>query len=201
MKRNFLEAVQNRRSIYAIGKSVQVGEARIREILETAVKHVPSPFNSQGGRLVLLLGKESSEYWNIVRNELNKIVAAGDLDKTEAKMKGFDGGYGTVLFFEDQTVVEGLMKKFPSYADKFPLWSLQSNGMLEYVIWTALQDEGLGSSLQHYNPLVDEAVRKRWNLPDGWKLLAQMPFGSVEAAAGVKEFSPIEERLRVIGKL
>ncbi len=201
MKRNFFEAVQNRRSLYAIGKTVQVSEARIREILETAVKHVPSPFNSQSGRLVLLLGKESSEYWNIVRNELKKIVAVGEFEKTEAKLKGFDGGYGTILFFEDQAIVEGLMKRFPTYADNFPIWSLQSNGMLEYVIWTALQDEGLGSSLQHYNPLVDKAVRKQWNLPETWKLLAQMPFGSIEAAAGTKEFSSIEERLKVIGTL
>ena len=75
------------------------------------------------------------------------------------------------------------------------MWSLQSNGMLEFAIWTALENEGLGASLQHYNPLIDDAVKKRWNLDDNWKLLAQMPFGSVTSPPGGKDFLPIEQRL------
>lgn len=90
------------------------------------------------------------------------------------------------------------MNKFSLYKDNFPIWSLQSNGMLEFAVWTMLEDEGLGASLQHYNPLVDEGVRKAWNLPASWKLLAEMPFGSVEAPAGTKEFLPLEERMKVI---
>ena len=40
-----------------------------------------------------------------------------------------------------------------------------------------LEDAGMGASLQHYNPLIDDEVRKAWNLPGDWKLVAQMPFG------------------------
>ena len=35
-----------------------------------------------------------------------------------------------------------------------------------------------GASLQHYNPLIDEAVAKQWHINPNWKLIAEMPFGT-----------------------
>lgn len=197
MKTTFFEAVENRRSIYALGKTKTVSEERVREVVEFAVKHTPSPFNSQSGRVVILFGHESSKFWNYTREALKKIVPSEAFKATEEKIASFDAGYGTILFFEDQSVVDGLMAKFAAFKDKFPVWSIQSNGMLEFVVWTALESEGLGASLQHYNPLVDADVMKEWKIPASWKLLAEMPFGSLEAPAGIKEFSPIESRVQV----
>ena len=197
MKTNFFEAVENRRSIYALGKTKTVSEERVREIVEFAVKHTPSPFNSQSGRVVILFGLHSNTFWNFTREALKKIVPAEAFKATEDKLASFDAGYGTILFFEDQSVVNGLMEKFATFKDKFPVWSIQSNGMLEFAVWTALESEGLGASLQHYNPLVDADVMNEWKIPGSWKLLAEMPFGSLEAPAGIKEFSPIESRVQV----
>ena len=45
--------------------------------------------------------------------------------------------------------------------------------------------------------MIDEEVRKNWNLPESWQLIAQMPFGSVLAPAGEKEFGKIEDRLKI----
>ena len=199
MNKDLYTAMKERRSIYAIGKRKVVPESRVQEIVQYAALHVQSPFNSQSSTTVVLFGGESSAFWDIVRAELKKIVPAEAFAKTEEKLAGFDSGYGTVLFFEDQSVVKGLMDNFPLYADNFPVWSLESNGMLEYAIWLGLESEGLGASLQHYNPLVDEAVRAKWKLPESWKLLAQMPFGSVEAPAGTKEFQPVETRVWTFG--
>lgn len=199
MNTTFYDAVKGRRSIYALGTTEVVPKSRIREIVEFAVKHVPSPFNSQSGRAVVLFGEESHKFWNIARETLRPLVPPDAFVKTDEKLKGFDSGYGTVLFFEDQSVVKGLMDSFPLYKDNFPVWSLQSNGMIEFAVWTALESEGLGASLQHYNPLVDDAVKKAWLLPESWKLLAEMPFGSVAAPAGEKEFQPLEQRVRTFG--
>ncbi|MNU09462.1 hypothetical protein D3C72_2560420 [compost metagenome] len=63
-------------------------------------------------------------------------------------------------------------------------------------MWTALEEEGLGASLQHYNPLIDEHVKNEWKLPENWKLIAQMPFGAPTFEPGDKEFQPIEERVK-----
>ncbi len=195
-----LKAFEKRRSMYSLGKTKTVSEQKIREIVETAVKHVPSPFNSQSARVVLLFGSESERFWGIVREALRAVVPPDAFGKTEEKIRSFDAGFGTILFFEDQAVVTGLQERFALYADNFPIWSLQSNGMLEFAVWTSLADVGVGASLQHYNPLVDEGVRKAWDVPASWKLLAEMPFGSIEAAAGEKEFLPLTDRIRVFGE-
>ncbi|CRR91193.1 hypothetical protein PAERUG_P48_London_17_VIM_2_01_13_02863 [Pseudomonas aeruginosa] len=97
-------------------------------------------------------------------------------------------GAGTVLFFEDQTVVRQLQEQFALYADNFPVWSEQASGMAQFAVWTALAEHKVGASLQHYNPLVDAQTHKTWNLPESWKLRAQMPFGAIAAPAGFKVF-------------
>ena len=196
---NLFNAIEHRRSHYALGREKVVDIARVKEIVEFAVKHVPSPFNSQSARVVVLFDGQSNRLWDITKETLRPLVAAEAFGTTEEKLKGFAAGYGTVLFFEDQTVVESLQREFALYKDHFPIWSLQSNGMLEFVVWTALEAEGLGASLQHYNPLIDDAVRREWNLPESWKLLAEMPFGKPLANPGPKDFRPIAERVLYFG--
>lgn len=193
----FLQAVENRRTVYGISKEVVVSDARIEEIVNEAVKNTPSAFNSQGARVVVLLGEEHNQLWDITTTILRRIVS-GDFSQTEQKMNGFRNGYGTILFFEDQAVVQSLQNRFPLYKDNFPVWSQQSSGMLQYVVWTALAAEGLGVSLQHYNPLIDAEVKQKWSIPEEWKLIGQMPFGKPTAAPGDKVFQSIQSRVRII---
>lgn len=197
MSKDFYAAVEGRRSIYAISKEQVVSDERIQEVIEHAVKHTPTSFNSQSGRVVVLLNEQSDKLWNMTKETLRQIVPADQFASTEEKMNAFGSGYGTVLFFEDQNVVKGLQEQFALYADNFPVWSEQSSGMLQYVVWTALELEGFGATLQHYNPLIDDAVKKEWNIPDSWKLRAQMPFGKPVAPAGEKQFQPLDERVKV----
>ena len=133
----------------------------------------------------------------MLRRNCKKIVSADKFAATAAKIDSFAAGYATILFFEDQAVVKNLEEKFPLYADNFSPWSLQSSGMLQYMVWVSLENEGAGASLQHYNPLIDDAVIKEWNLPPTWKLISQMPVGSKELPADEKTFEPIEKRVKV----
>jgi predicted oxidoreductase (fatty acid repression mutant protein) len=194
--KDFYTAVKERRSIYGISKESPVSDERIKEVVHHAVKHTPSAFNSQSTRVVVLLGESHTKLWNITTETLRKIVPADQFGPTEEKMKAFSNGYGTILFFEDMAVIESLQKQFAAYADNFPIWSHHTSGMHQYVIWTALELEGFGASLQHYNPLIDDEVKKEWNIPDNWKLIAQMPFGKPTAPPGDKEFKPLEERAK-----
>lgn len=194
--KDFYAAVEARRSIYAISNEKVVADERIHEVINHAVKHTPSSFNSQTARVVVLLGDQHKKVWSMTSDTLKAIVPAENFGPTEEKMNAFGAGYGTVLFFEDQEAVEELQKQFAAYADNFPVWSNQSNGMLQYVIWTSLELEGFGATLQHYNPLIDDAVQAEWNIPSTWKLLAQMPFGKPVAPAGEKQFKPLEERVK-----
>lgn len=196
---SFLETVKQRRSIHVVSKEEVVSRARVEEIVKEAVLHSPTAFNSQSGRAVVLFGEEHDKLWDIVSDTLRAIVPADQFGATEQRLSGFKGGYGTVLFFEDEAVVKSLQEQFALYADNFPIWSQQSSGMLQYVVWTALSAEGLGASLQHYNPLINEKVSQAWNIPSSWKLIAQLPFGKPTYEAGEKQFQPVEERVKVHG--
>ncbi|MCM3677284.1 nitroreductase family protein [Peribacillus simplex] len=195
MTKDFYTAIKERRSYYGINKEVQVSEEKIKEIVEFAVKHTPSAFNSQSSRLVVLTGSAHDKLWDITTQALRKAVGEGDFSGTQQKMDSFKAGYGSVLFFEDESVVKSLQEQFATYADNFPIWSQQTSGMHQLVVWTALEAEGLGATLQHYNPLIDDEVKKEWNVPSNWKLIAQMPFGNPTAQPGDKEFKPLEDRI------
>jgi len=89
------------------------------------------------------------------------VVPEDKFQPTDEKINSFRSGYGTVLFFEDMSIVESLQKQFPLYKDNFPVWAEQTNWMHQFIIWTALEIEGYGASLQHYTELIDAEVKKR----------------------------------------
>lgn len=196
MTQNIKEAIENRRTHYGISNNSPISDNEIKDIVDFAVMHVPSAFNSQSTRVVLLLSENHKRLWNIAKEALQKIVPAEAFSATESKIdNAFASGYGTILFYEDLEVVEKLQKTFPPYADNFPVWSQHTSGMHQFAIWTLLEDAGFGASLQHYNPLIDEAVAKEWNINPHWKLIAEMPFGLPTQKLGEKVFSPLSERV------
>lgn len=197
MIKDFNTAIKERRTIYGISKETTVSDERIQEVINEAVLHTPSAFNSQSARIVVLFGENHDKLWDITKEALKKIVPEDKFAPTEEKINSFRSGYGTVLFFEDISVIESLQQQFATYKDNFPIWSQQSSGMLQYVIWTSLEIEGLGASLQHYNELIEDEIKKQWNIPNNWKLIAQMPFGKPSAPAGDKEFRPLEEKIEI----
>lgn len=191
------EAIKNRRSIYGISNEAIATDEKIQEIIAFAVANAPTAFNSQSARVVLLLDGEHRAFWDMTTDELKKMSGDRDFTATEQKMQAFANGYGTVLFYEDKNVVKGLQEQFPSYSEKFPDYALQSSGMLQYIVWTTLASVGFGATLQHYNPIVDAPVQAKWDIPENWELIAQMPFGKVIAPAGEKQTQPLEERIKV----
>ena len=198
MKRTFEEALSNRRSYYHIGHESPVVDDEIIRIIHEAVKHVPSAYNSQSTRIVLLLREEHKKLWGIVKKTLKMMLPEEVFARTEKKIDtSFESGYGTVLFFEDTSVVGNFMEAFPLYSDNFKTWSQHTSAMHQFTIWTMLEDLGFGASLQHYNPLIDEEVKRTWHLPKEWELIAQMPFGMPLEAPGEKTFKPMEERVKV----
>ncbi|WP_028829562.1 nitroreductase family protein [Proteocatella sphenisci] len=196
----FMNALKNRRSHYDIGRAVKISEDKITEIVKEAVKHTPSAFNSQSARIVVLFGKHHDRLWDITMEKLRKVVAPEKFEPTEVKINSFKAGFGTVLFFDDSTTTDGLKAKFPLYSENFGIWAQQANGMVQHSVWVALGQEGLGASLQHYNELIEDAVKQEWTLDKGWKLSAQMPFGNIVSHPGDKEFMDLEERVFVFEK-
>lgn len=194
-----IELFKKRRTQYALGKNIALSKAELETLVQDTVRETPSAFNSQSSRVVILFGDESQKLWDTVKDTLRPLVTADQFPTTAAKIDSFAAGAGTILFFEDQDVIKGLQEQFALYADKFPVFSANSAGMAQFAVWTALANANIGASLQHYNPLIDNAVREMWNLPVSWALSAQMPFGSNEQSASAKQYIDDEVRFRTFG--
>lgn len=195
--RTFSEALAHRRSYYALGSNSSTTEDVVHAVREV-VRTVPSAFNSQSTRIVVLLGEEHTKFWNIVKETLRPLVPADGFVKTEAKINNsFAAGEGTVLYFEDMTVIRRLQDSFPLYRDNFPTWAQHTSAMHQLAIWTMLDDMGLGASLQHYNPLIDDEVRRTWQLPADWMLIAQMPFGTPLDTPAPRQVDDLSKRIQV----
>ncbi|AMT97867.1 MULTISPECIES: nitroreductase family protein [Psychrobacter] len=194
------QLAEKRRSIYALNDQLPVSNEEVVQVVEHAILHTPSSFNSQSTRIIVLFGDDHNKLWDMTEETLRVIVGNEEAFKsTKEKIAGFRNGAGTVLFFEDQAVVRGMQEAAPLYAENFPIWSTQTNAMHQYVIWTALASIEVGANLQHYNPVIDERVANAWNVDENWELKAQMVFGGIEQPAGDKSFKPVEERLKVFG--
>lgn len=196
----FVSAISARRSQYALTDAAALSDSEIVDLIRSVAGEVPSAFNAQPQRAVVLFGEDHHRLWAIVHDALRAVVKDDTaFAATEQKIAGFDAAHSTILYFDDTTVTKNLQERFPSYAANFPMWAQQANGMLQFAVWSALAEAGIGANVQHYNPLIDDAVRDAFGIPADWKLIAQMPFGEVTAPAGEREHMPLDEQVQVRG--
>lgn len=186
----FLDYLEKRRSYYALNSDVEINDEEIKNIVEKCLLSTPSAFNMQSSCTVLLLNEKSREFWE----KVNKIFD----NKIDAKkFEGFHNAKGTVLYFINKKIVENLAEKFPAYKENFKLWANHESGMLQNNIWTALRQENIGASLQHYNPVIDDMVKNEYNIDEDWELIAEMPFGNPLAEPDAKDKLEIEKRMKI----
>ena len=195
--KSIADAIKERRSIRNLKKPENLTKEKLDEILKTAL-YTPSAFGMQSARMIVVTGDENKKLWDIAKAEVKKTLPEGqDFKPTEDKLNGFAAGFGTILFFEEDTTVKNMQDNFSLYADNFPVWAEQANGMLQHSVWMLLHTEGLAASLQHYNPLIDASVKKEWNVPSTWRLRAQMPFGAADEVPGDRKFLDFSEVVKL----
>ncbi|KAH6691681.1 nitroreductase [Plectosphaerella plurivora] len=173
-----LHLVRTRRTHYRLTKSSPFHHDSIEHVIKGALVYTPSSFNSQSTRVIVLFGAHHDRFWDVATAILKSKMPSNRWEPTSQKMAMFKDATGTILFFEDQDV---------------------SDAMVQYTIWLALDAEGLGVNLQHYNLKVDAKVMDEWNFPAGWKLNDQMVFGGKTGTLPEKDFVPLEERCKVFG--
>lgn len=184
-----MEGLEKRRSYYQLSKELPVTVEEVKKLLEEVTELTPDAFNMKSARIVVAFGDKQDQLWDSIFD-----IFGGKVSRE--KTDGFKAASGTILYFYDEKVVKGLQERFPSYADRFPVWANQANGMLQINIWTALRGLGIGANLQHYNPVIDEMVKNMFHVPESWKLTAQMPFGGILAEPDPKEREEIAERVK-----
>ncbi|KAK1926224.1 Nitroreductase-like protein [Papiliotrema laurentii] len=203
----FLDAVEARRSYTAIGNTSPIPDEKLKAIIEHAVKYTPTAFNMQSSRVVLVTGQKHQDLWKMIESTYLAVVGDNEeqIKMTKARVASFLNGYGTILTFEDNAVINGFSGNMPALAKVFPVWAENQAGMLQYVLWAALAKEGLGVSLQHYAAYSAETsaeIAKLLDVPQSWQNTGIMPFGVPTGAPGnparPKTFQPVEDRVKII---
>lgn len=197
----FIRLITQRRSVYALSNKQVVPDQQLLQLVRTALREAPSPFNSQSSRAAVLLGQDHTSYWKeMVPQALNRVAGAKAVEASQPKLDGFAAGYGTVLFYEALDRVKAMQNTFPTYAESFPVWSRQSSGMAQIYAWSLLEAEGFGANLQHYGNLTSQPLAHKYRIPSSWQLQAEMVFGHPEKPAGEKTYMPDEERVLAFGE-
>jgi len=96
MSAAFLSTIAARRSMYKLGNKSPITDRQIRDIVTKSLDFVPSAFNSQTTRMVLLLHDDHRKLWQIVLETLKEMGTMKDT--TRDRLKGMEDAYGTVLF-------------------------------------------------------------------------------------------------------
>ncbi len=197
MEKNLLEAIKKRRTVYDIDKNIDISDEKLEEIVNECLLYAPTGFNSQSDRIILALGETHEQVWDLITEKVKERTPREDQPTALQRIEKLRAGYGTVLFFEDKAIIKKFQNQFKDYASYFQSWSQQSNGMLQYVVWLALSNEGLGASLQHYNVIIAKDIRKMFDLPDTWFLVSQMPFGNPKSLPADRKSHPKGGKARV----
>lgn len=93
-----IDLAKNRRSYYPLSKDLAIPPEKIQEIVKALLQEVPSSFNSQSNRVVVLFGAEHEKLWDITTEVLKPIVPAEQWEGTAGKMGMFKGAAGSVRF-------------------------------------------------------------------------------------------------------
>lgn len=96
---DFIDLAKQRRSYYPLTKDLPITPARIEEIVKDLIDQIPSSFNSQSNRAVVLFGAEHDKLWDITAEILKPIVPAEQWEGTANKMAMFKAAAGTVCLF------------------------------------------------------------------------------------------------------
>jgi predicted oxidoreductase (fatty acid repression mutant protein) len=96
------ELVKSRRTFYDLEAESPIPDSTIDHVVKNAILHVPSSFNTQTTRAILLLKGEHRKLWDATIEIMEGLVAVGQISHeafcthTKPKLEGFRGAYGTV---------------------------------------------------------------------------------------------------------
>jgi len=117
---SLFSALHARRTNYALTNSSPIPDSRITDLVAQTLRDVPSAFNSQTARIVVVLNAEHRKLWDAIADVYRAMLPADKFAHFKERVDGFRGAYGTLLFYEDGSTVRAFQEKIPAYEDKFP---------------------------------------------------------------------------------
>lgn len=194
---NYMDVLTKRRSVYQLTNQLPISEEELISHIEKVLELSPTAFNMQSSRALLLLGQEHTQLWSMTMDILRAHTTPEQFVTTKEKLERFLQGTGTILFFEDTKVVEQYKEQYTTYASYFDTFAAHGQGIVQINMWNMLVSYGMSAHIQHYNPLIDEAVQEKWQVPTHYRLVAQLVFGMEGAPAPAIEKIAGKDRLVV----
>ena len=77
MTQSLIDAAKLRRTYYVLGRNSPVADSEIIDLVQQAVLHIPSAFNTQSTRVVVALHGDHEKVWDVVFDAFKGLVAAG----------------------------------------------------------------------------------------------------------------------------
>ena len=90
--------MEQRRTIYNLESTISIDDSELEELIAHAVKHVPSAFNSQSTRIVLLLNDKNEKFWENTKAILKETMGP-DRDFEPTRQKLITSNIHTERFF------------------------------------------------------------------------------------------------------
>lgn len=91
-----LELAKSRRNIYQLSGTLPVSPDRIREIVSEAILHVPSPYNCQANRVLILFNSHHKKLWTTGRETLRTFLPPPIFERAAGRLDWFEAAAGTV---------------------------------------------------------------------------------------------------------
>jgi hypothetical protein len=85
---DYLKAIEYRRTVYGLNDKSPVSDDRILEIIRTVSQTSPSSFNTQPGRIIVLLGAPHKKLWGIIAEIATPIIKEHAGEEAAAGMTG-----------------------------------------------------------------------------------------------------------------
>jgi len=163
----------------------------LRERLMEAVRLTPAAYNLPPWHVVLL-HERRAEFWQMVEGAVRERLDGDRRERYHERIAGFRDGVAVAVFYEDTTVGAQIAQAWQISDSQADAFVQQGLGMAQLSLWLALTAEGLVTSLQHWDWLLEERLATFVDAPEQFRLAAVMPIGYAGEAPRAVERLPVE---------
>jgi predicted oxidoreductase (fatty acid repression mutant protein) len=172
---DLVSLLERRRSIRRLQSGPFTPE--IRDRLLNAIRLTPAAFNLPPWRVVLI-HEERDAFWTVIEEGFRAALEGDRLQRYLERLEGFRPGVAIALIYEDLAVQSHLRDAWQISDAQASSFVQQSLGMLQLSIWLSLTADGLVTSLQHWDWLLERQIAEFVGLPrERFRLSAALPIG------------------------
>jgi predicted oxidoreductase (fatty acid repression mutant protein) len=163
-----------------------------KQRLLDAIQLTPAAFNLPPWHVVLI-SETRMAFWDVVEEGFRANLEGDRLQRYLDRLEGFRPGVAIALIYEDLAVRPALRDAWQVGDEQATSFVQQGLGMLQLSIWLALTAEGLVTSLQHWDWLLEDRIADFVGFPiERYRLTAAMPIGYADEPPRTVERTPLE---------